>query len=144
VGYCSRLHAIQAATLLAKLPHLDGWTDARRRNAETYRYLLSDIDVVLPTEEPHSKHVYHQFTVRCSERDQLREYLKSMEIDTGVYYPNPLHLEEAYRYLGYKHGDLPEAERACREVLSLPVFPELTEQQLAHVACAIRCFSEQT
>ena len=143
IGYCSRLDAIQAAILMAKLPHLDGWTELRRRNAETYRCLLSDLDIVLPKEEPFNKHVYHQFTIRHRERDRLREYLKSREIDTGVYYPAPLHLEEAYRYLGYGPGDLPEAERTCREVLSLPVFPGLTEQQLAHVAHSIRSFCEQ-
>jgi len=143
IGYCSRLDAIQAAVLLAKLPHLDGWTELRRRNAETYRYLLSDLDIVLPEEQPFNRHVYHQFTIRCPERDRLREHLKSNEIDTGVYYPGPLHLEEAYRYLGYGPGDLPEAERACREVLSLPVFPGLTEQQFAHVAHSIRSFCEQ-
>ncbi|HUV03748.1 MAG TPA: DegT/DnrJ/EryC1/StrS family aminotransferase [Armatimonadota bacterium] len=144
VGYCSRLDEIQAAILLAKLPHLDAWTELRRANAETYRCLLSDLDIVLPKEQPFNKHVYHQYTIRHRERDQLRQLLKSKEIDTGVYYPNPLHFEEAYRYLGYKPGDLPEAERACREVLSLPVFPGLTEQQLAHVACSIRSFCEQT
>lgn len=143
VGYCSRLDELQAAILMAKLPHLDGWTELRRRNAGTYRCLLSDLGLVQPEEEPFNKHVYHQFTIRCRERDRLREHLKSNEIDTGVYYPGPLHLEEAYRYLGYGPGDLPEAERACREVLSLPVFPGLTEQQLAHVAHSILSFCEQ-
>ena len=143
VGYCSRLDEIQAAVLRTKLPHLGKWTDARRKNAEEYRSLLADITVKLPEAKPSNKHVYHQFTVRCSERDQLKEYLKSREIDTGIYYPSPLHLEEAYRYLGYGPGDFPEAERACREVLSLPVFPELTDQQLAHTADSIRSFYER-
>lgn len=142
IGYCSRLHALQAAVLLAKLPHLAAWTEARRANAARYRDLLSDLPVGLPHEGDGIKHVYHQFTIRSSERDRLRAYLKSKEIDTGVYYPGPLHLEEAYGYLGYKPGDFPEAERACREVLSLPVFPEMTDEQLAHVAQSVREFFE--
>lgn len=143
VGYCSRLDEIQAAALRTKLPYLGEWTDARRRNAQEYESLLSDIAIKLPEEKAGNKHVYHQFTIRSSERDELRPYLKTKEIDSGVYYPSPLHLEEAYRYLGYGPGDFPEAERACKEVLSLPVFPELTDQQLAHVAGSIRSFYER-
>ena len=143
IGYCSRLHGIQAAVLRAKLPYLDGWTNLRRRNAEIYGCLLSDLDIILPKEENSNKYVYHQFTIRCAKRDQLKDFLKTKEIDTGVYYPNPLHFEEAYGYLGYKAGDFPEAERTCREVLSLPIVPEISEQQLAHVAHSIRSFFEQ-
>ena len=143
VGYCSRLDAIQAAILRTKLPHLESWTESRRRHAAEYSHLLRDEPLTLPEEDGRGRHVYHQFTIRCADRDRLKEYLKSRDVDTGVYYPGPLHLEEAYRYLGYKPGDFPEAERACREVLSLPIFPEMTEQQLAHVACAIRCFYEE-
>jgi dTDP-4-amino-4,6-dideoxygalactose transaminase len=142
VGYCSRLDELQAAVLRTKLPHLPEWIEARRQNAGTYDYLLSDLDLVLPEETVGNKHVFHQYTIRCAGRDGLRQGLKDREIDTGLYYPGPLHLEEAYRYLGYKLGDFPEAERACREVLSLPVFPEITEQQLAHVAHSIRSFFE--
>lgn len=142
VGYCSRLHGIQAAVLLAKLPHLDRWTELRRRNAAEYKSLLSDLDIALPLEQPANKHVYHQFTIKCAKRDQLRDLLKSKEIDTGIYYPNPLHLEEAYGYLGYKAGDFPEAERTCLEALSLPIAPETNEQQIAHVAHSIRSFFE--
>ena len=142
VGYCSRLDEIQAAILRTKLPHLADWNETRRKNAVEYRELLADMPITLPFETPRVKHIYHQFTTRCAERDSLKDFLKSREIDTGVYYPNPLHLEEAYKYLGYKPGDLPEAERACREVLSLPVFPEMTGQQLAHVAGSIRSFYE--
>lgn len=143
IGYCSRLDEIQAAVLRAKLSYLGKWTDARRKNAQEYETLLADTGIKLPAEKPANKHVYHQFTIRCSERDELKGYLKSREIDTGIYYPSPLHLEEAYRYLGYKPGDFPEAEQTCKECLSLPVFPELTDQQLAHVACSIRSFYER-
>lgn len=142
IGYCSRLDEIQAAILRAKLPRLNEWTELRRRNAGTYRNLLSGINIKLPDEKPGNKHVYHQFTIRCSERDRLKEHLKCKEIDTGVYYASPLHLEEAYGYLGYAPGDFPEAERACREVLSLPVFPEMTKRQLEYVARSIRLFYE--
>lgn len=142
VGWCSRLHSVQAAVLLAKFPHLDEWTAKRRRNAEIYRKLLSGLDIVLPAERPENKHVYHQFTIRYPKRDALRQYLADKEIGSGVYYPSPLHLEEAYAYLEYKPGDFPEAERACREVLSLPICPELTNEQLEYVAFTIRDFCE--
>ncbi len=142
VGYCSRLDELQAAILRTKLPHLAKWNETRRRNAAEYRELLSGMPITLPQEAAGMKHIYHQFTTRSAERDALKDFLKAREIDTGVYYPSPLHLEEAYKYLGYKPGDLPEAERACREVLSLPVFPEMTDQQLAHVIGSIRSFYE--
>lgn len=142
VGYCSRLHEIQAAVLRVKLPHLIDWTESRRKNAGKYRSLLGDLALTLPFEALYAKHVYHQFTVRLPERDSLREFLNAREVGTGVYYPNPLHLEDAYKYLGYKPGDLPEAERACLEVLSLPVFPEMSEEQLDHVASSILAFYE--
>jgi len=143
VGYCSRLDELQAAILRAKLPHLKRWTDIRRRNAGTYNKLLADLDIVLPMEAPGNKHVYHQYTVRTKRRDELRVCLKSREIDTGVYYPGPLHFEEAYKYLGYSEGDFPEAEKACHEVLSLPIHPELTDEQMAHVGSSVRSFLEQ-
>lgn len=142
VGYCSRLDEIQAAILRAKFPYLEKWNTKRRQNAEMYQSLLSGIDIALPVEEPFNKHIYHQYTIRATDRDGLRKHLAEHEISTGVYYPSPLHMEDAYRYLGYKWGDLPEAELVCREVLSLPIFPELTEQQLAHVASAIRAYFE--
>lgn len=143
IGYCSRLDALQAAIVRTKLPHLSDWTETRRAHAGEYKQLLRDMPITLPEEVRGCGHVYHQFTIRLSERDRLREHLKSCEIDTGVYYPGPLHLEEAYRYLGYGAGDFPEAERACREVLSLPIFPEMSDRQLAHVAGSIRSFYEQ-
>jgi dTDP-4-amino-4,6-dideoxygalactose transaminase len=140
VGYCSRLDEIQAAILRVKMPHLKAWNEARRRNARAYRGLLGDLEIELPTEAVNCKHTYHQFTIRSTRRDELKNYLKSLDIDTGVFYPTPLHLEEAYRYLGCTEGDYLEAEKACREVLSLPVFPELTADQLRYVATSIRSF----
>ena len=143
IGYCSRLDEIQAAILRVKMPHLAEWTEARRRNAHAYHKLLAGLEIGLPSESPNSKHVYHQFTIRSKQRDEMRAYLKALDIDTGVFYPSPLHTEQAYRYLGYSEGDFPEAERACREVLSLPVFPELTAEQLEYVASSVRSFLDR-
>lgn len=140
VGYCSRLDELQAAILRAKLPRLRDWIESRRRNATRYAELLVNTGLVLPSESSWAKHAYHQYTIRCHSRDELRDYLKSNEVDTGVYYPNPLHLETAYSYLGYSIGDFPEAERACREVLSLPICPEISEEQIEFVATTIRSF----
>lgn len=140
IGYCSRLDEIQAAVLRVKLPLLDGWTDLRRRNAAIYREMLADLDVTLPKVGEGNNHTYYQFTIRCKRRDELRSCLSGKGIASGVYYPGPLHLEEAYRYLGYAVGDFPEAEFASREVLSLPVCPELSEEQVQYVAEAIRSF----
>ncbi len=140
VGYCSRLDEIQAAVLRVKLPHLNAWTDARRRNAEIYREMLTGLDIQLPVEEPFNKHVYHQFTLRSADRNELKAHLASNGVSTGIYYPAPLHLEEAYQYLGYNPGDLPETELACTEVLSLPIFQGLTEEQVIYVAKTIQSF----
>ena len=142
VGYCSRLDEIQAAVLRAKLPFLNEWNAGRRKNAEAYKSLLGDFDIVLPVELPFNKHIYHQFTVMCSRRDELKAYLADHGVGCGVYYPNPLHMEEAYRFLGYSEGDLPEAERVCREVLSLPIVPELSKAQLDYAANAVKSFFE--
>lgn len=140
VGYCSRLDEIQAAIIRAKLPYLAAWTDARRSNAAIYNSMLEGLPITLPVEKPFNKHVYHQFTIRCPERDKLKEFLATRGVSTGIYYPAPLHLEEAYRNLGYKPGDLPETERTCDEVLSLPIFQGLTREQVEHVAESIKAF----
>jgi dTDP-4-amino-4,6-dideoxygalactose transaminase len=142
VGCCSRLDELQAAILRTKLPRLRQWNDLRRRNAGIYDELLPEFNIALPVELPDNMHIYHQFTIRGERRDELKAWMKSAGVDTGVYYPGPLHLEEAYRYRGYEEGALPVAEQACREVLSLPVFPQLTDEQLAHVAHSLRRFFE--
>jgi dTDP-4-amino-4,6-dideoxygalactose transaminase len=143
IGYCSRLDEVQAAVLRAKLPHLAEWTDARRRNASAYSEQFADLDLMLPSENSGCKHVYHQYTMRSSRRDALREHLASKEVSSGVYYPSPLHLEDAYRHLGYGPGDLPEAEQACREVFSIPVFPEMSREQRDYAIESVRSFFEQ-
>ena len=140
VGYNSRLDSLQAAVLSAKLPHLRGWSDARRRNAAFYDQALAGIEgVVTPPVRPESESIYNQYTLRVLDgrRDALAEHLKAAGIGSGIYYPVPLHLQECFAYLGYREGQFPESERACREVLSLPVFPELMPAQLSHVAQTI-------
>lgn len=146
VGYCSRLDAIQAVVLQAKLPHLEAWNASRRRNAELYHTLLADVSdptaegIQLPGHDPANCHIYHQYTIRHPRRDALQAYLKANEVDSEIYYPIPTHLQPAYAYLGYKEGDFPAAERVAREVLSLPIHPELTEDQIVYVAELIRRF----
>jgi dTDP-4-amino-4,6-dideoxygalactose transaminase len=146
LGTNSRLDALQAAILRVKLRHLNDWTEQRRRNAERYRRLFAISNApnppLLPTEPEGMRHVYNQFTVRCAERDLLREHLHREKIPTEIYYPYPLHLQPAFAYLGYKEGRLPYAEAAAREVLSFPNYPELRdEQQQMIVSAASRFFS---
>ncbi len=133
IGYCSRLDEIQAAILLAKMKLIERWNEQRQKNANRYRQLLAGSRVELPYCAHENYHTYHQFTIRHSRRDELQEFLRQNGVSSAVYYPHPLHLEEAYRYLGYKPGDFPESERAAKEVLSLPIHPELTEEQIAYV-----------
>lgn len=144
VGFCSRLDAVQAVVLQAKLPHLAAWNESRRRNAELYHTLLADLTdpegIQLPGHDPANYHIYHQYTIRHPRRDALQAYLKANGVDSEIYYPHPMHLQPAYAYLGYKEGDLPVAERVAREVLSLPIHPELTEEQIVYVTDLIRRF----
>ncbi|MEZ4423326.1 MAG: DegT/DnrJ/EryC1/StrS family aminotransferase [Gemmatimonadota bacterium] len=141
VGTNSRLDALQAAVLSAKLPHLDGWAAGRRENAARYLEALEDVpEVILPVEEPGAHHVYNQFTVRVRRRDELKAFLDSRGIGSGIYYPVPLHLQACFAELGYRAGDLPVSETLCQQVLSLPIFPELGATRLEEVAMAIRAF----
>ena len=141
VGTNSRLDALQAAVLSAKLPHLKSWSDARRRNAALYDELLADVaEVITPAVAPGNVHVYNQYTIRARRRDELRDYLNDKGIGSAVYYPLALHLQACFSELGYREGDLPVSEKLCAEVLSLPVFPELGELRVAAVAEAIREF----
>lgn len=143
VGTNSRLDALQAAILRAKLPHLEAWSKVRRWIAARYDELLGDLDGIEPPyRAPNRTHIFHQYTIRVADgkRDALREHLKAQGIATEVYYPLPLHLQACFRHLGYKEGDLPESERASREVLSLPMFPELTGEEQAYVVGAAKEF----
>jgi len=141
-GFNYRIDTLQAAILRAKLAHLKEWNEARRRHAATYRELLSGLDLVLPYEPEHIRAVYHLFVVRLQERDALREHLQARGISTGIHYPIPLHLQPAYRHLGYKEGDFPITEECARQVLSLPMYPELTQEQMEEVTRAIKEFME--
>jgi dTDP-4-amino-4,6-dideoxygalactose transaminase len=137
VGINSRLDAIQAVALSQKLKYLDRWNEARRRNAGLYNELLASADIILPKEAQNCKHIYNQYTIRVKDRDNLRQNLKKEGIATEIYYPLPLHLQECFRELGHKEGDLPESEAAAKETLSIPVYPELTEEEIREVAGAI-------
>jgi dTDP-4-amino-4,6-dideoxygalactose transaminase len=143
VGFNSRLDALQAAVLSVKLPYLSGWSEARRANARYYNEALADVaGVVPPVFRPENESIVNQYTIRVrdGQREALVAHLRAAGVGSGIYYPLPLHLQECFAYLGYKVGDFPVAEAASLEVLSLPVFPELTEAQRAHVVETIRAF----
>jgi dTDP-4-amino-4,6-dideoxygalactose transaminase len=137
IGFNSRLDALQAAVLQVKLKYLDQWTEGRRRNAERYRQLFAQTKhadrVTLPPTAPGNFHVYNQFTVRAPKRDELRAFLKEKGVGSEVYYPLPMHLQNCYRELGHQKGSFPLSERAAEEVMSLPIYPELTEPQQSFV-----------
>jgi len=143
VGYNSRLDEIQAALLRVKLPHLAEWNAQRIGNAASYQSLLGEAGLRLPAARKDGSHVYCLYTLRCQLRDGLRRHLSRCGIGTAVYYPLPLHLQEAYRGLGYREGDLPVSETLAREVLSIPSYPELTRPQIETVAGAVVEFAEQ-
>ncbi len=138
VGFGYRLDALQAAILRAKLPYLEQWNEARRAHAQRYRALLSDCDLVLPHEPEHVRAVYHIFAVRVAERDTVAAHLKAQGIQSGVHYPIPLHVQPAYAYLGYHAGDLPVSEAVAGQELSLPMYPELSEEQMQTVVEALK------
>ena len=141
VGFNSRLDALQAAVLHAKLPHLAAWSAKRRANAAYYDAAFADLaDVHTPYVEPCNVSIFNQYTLRVARRDDLQSFLKERGIGTSIYYPLPLHLQPCFAYLGYKAGSCPEAERAAGEVLSLPIFPELSQSQLDEVVGAVRAF----
>jgi dTDP-4-amino-4,6-dideoxygalactose transaminase len=141
VGLNSRLDELQAVVLNARLKCLDAWNDERRRLAAVYDERLAKVDeVTIPTVASGCGHVYHQYVIRAERRDALRAHLDDAGIGARVFYPLPLHLQECFRSLGYAKGDLPEAERAAAEVLSLPMFPGLTDEEQDGVAGAIESF----
>jgi dTDP-4-amino-4,6-dideoxygalactose transaminase len=141
LGHNYRMEGIQGAVLGVKMRHIAAWTEARRRHAALYRELLTGIpDLVLPEEMPYAKHVYHLFVVRSSHRDKLQEHLQTRGVSTGLHYPVPLHLQKAFQDLGYKKGDFPASEQAGDQVLSLPMYAELTDTQIRYVANSVREF----
>ena len=141
VGFNSRLDALQAAILSAKLPHLQAWSAKRRRNAAYYSKALTDVpEIGVPYVEPANESIFNQYTIRAQRRDELQSFLKGKGIGTAIYYPLPLHLQPCFSYLDYKQGSCPESERAAAEVLSLPIYPELTTSQLDEVIEQVRAF----
>jgi dTDP-4-amino-4,6-dideoxygalactose transaminase len=151
-GWNSRLDAIQAAVLRVKLNYVERWNEARREHAAIYDRLFSAAGLTsaeavedsgpirLPSTSAKAHHVFHQYVIRAYRRDELREFLTARKIGTEVYYPVPLHLQPCFVYLGYREGDFPEAERAAKEVLALPIFPELTEEEQRRVVNSIADF----
>jgi dTDP-4-amino-4,6-dideoxygalactose transaminase len=140
IGNNCRLEGIQGAVLSVKLDHLDDWNVKRRKNADLYRKYLKGTGVILPEEMPYAKHVYHVFCIRVKERDKLIDFLKQKGIFTNIHYPIPIHLQKAYSFLGYKTGSFPVTERVVDEILSLPMFAELTEEQIKYTADSIKEF----
>lgn len=141
VGFNSRLDALQAVVLSVKLRHLAQWSEARRRNAAYYTQAFAGADdIVPPYTDAASEHIFNQYTIRVPRRDELQSHLKARGIGHAVYYPLPLHLQPCFAYLGYKEGAFPESERAAKEVLSLPIYPELTEAQRDEVVTTVRGF----
>lgn len=149
IGWNSRLDAIQAAVLRVKLPYVSKWNDLRRERAAAYDRLLSEAGLISGTEsspvrlvyrDPHARHVFHQYVIRAQRRNELRIFLADRNVGTEIYYPVPLHLQACLSYLGYQEGDLPESELAAREVLALPIFPELTEEEQRWVVECVASF----
>lgn len=141
IGWNARMDGLQGAILDVKLKYLDTWTKARRKNARLYKQLISKIDgVVVPEEADYARHVYHVYAIRVQNRDELLNFLKEKDIHCGIHYPIPLHLQQAYASLGYRKGDFPVAEKCAAEFLSLPMFPELTSEQIEFVVEQIKIF----
>ncbi len=141
IGTNSRLDTLQAAVLLAKVKYLRDWAERRRKQAAAYDAALGAIDgVTAPPVHDGNEHVYHQYTIRAARRDDLKKHVSDSGIGCAVYYPKPLHVQPCFSEFGYREGDFPEAELASREVLSLPVYPELTQPQRESVVDAIRRF----
>ena len=145
IGINSRLDALQAVVLRIKLPHLDEWSNARRRKAEEYDELFCKaslpFEVITPFIRSNGRHIFHQYVVRVPKhRDSLMSHLNKRGVGTKIYYPVPLHLQECFRYLGYQAGDFPESERAAQETFALPVYPELTDEQQRYVVDSFRSF----
>jgi dTDP-4-amino-4,6-dideoxygalactose transaminase len=144
VGINSRLDGLQAAILRVKLPHLDNWNSIRRHHADYYRHALRDCPIVLPAVHPEAEHVWHLFVVRVQDRNGLRRHLREHAIEAGIHYPIPVHRQPAYLKLGYATVSLPVTEQSAEQVVSLPLYPELTEQQLCYVIEMIKSYLRET
>jgi dTDP-4-amino-4,6-dideoxygalactose transaminase len=134
IGGNFRLDPIQAAVLLVKLPHLDDWSEKRRRNAAYYNRRFEGTAVQTPYVRAHCRSIYNQYCIRVPKRDEVRKHLSDKKIGCEIYYPVPIHLQDCFKYLAYREGDFPEAERAAQEILALPIYPELTNEMMDFVA----------
>ena len=144
IGHNYRLETLQAAILNVKLQYLERWNDQRRNNAKLYaKYLAGTPNLILPETMDYAKHVYHLFVVRVKNRERLQDHLQNNQIFTGLHYPIPNHMQIAYKFLGYKKGDFPVAEEYADEILSLPMFPELTENEIKYVCECIKQFYQK-
>ncbi len=143
LGINGRLDTIQAAILIKKLRHIDLWCEQRRQKASYYTENMKELNLIIPKINNFNKHVFHLYVIRVQERDKLLEHLRANNIDCAVYYPVPQHLQKCLAYLGYKEGDLPETERAAKETLALPIFPEITKKEQDYVIKAIKDFYKQ-
>lgn len=142
LGINGRLDTIQASVLIKKLRHIDLWCEKRREKAAYYTERMKGLNLVTPKTKKFNKHVFHLYVIRIQERDRLIEHLRANNIDCAVHYPVPQHLQKCLAYLGYKEGDLPEAERAAKETVSLPIFPEITKEEQDYVIDTINDFSK--
>ncbi len=144
-SYNSRLDNMQAALLNVKLKHIEKWTERRRAIAKLYYERLKDLKMILPYDKDFEKAVYHTFIIQTDKRNELKEYLASQGVDTKIHYPVPIHLQEAAKYLGYKKGDFPVTEKQTETILSLPVYPELTDEQVNYIAdCIIEFYKKHS
>ena len=145
VGWNARMDGFQGAVLSVKLKHLTGWNESRRKNAQLYNDLLVNVEgVITPTQADYAKHVYHIYAIRCKKRDELINALLEKEVFCGIHYPVPLHLQDAYKSLGYSEGSFPVAERCAGELVSLPMFSELTQEQIEKVVKEIKHFFKRS
>jgi dTDP-4-amino-4,6-dideoxygalactose transaminase len=141
IGWNGRMDGIQGAVLSVKLKHLNAWNEARRKNAQLYNELLPDTDgVIVPKEAEYARHVYHIYAIRVKNRDVLISDLAEKNVNCGIHYPVPIHLQSAYSSLGISEGQFPASERCAQGFVSLPMFPELTEEQIKHVVHEIERF----
>jgi len=137
-GFNYRMEGLQGAILGVKLKYLERWTEARRAHARRYSELLDELGVETPREAPDTRHVFHVYAIRVADRAQVQQQLQAAGIGTAIHYPIPVHLQESFRHLGYQAGDFPVSERLAESVLSLPMYPEMSEEQTAEVVAAIR------
>lgn len=145
IGWNARMDGFQGAVLSVKLKHLSAWNEARRKNAKLYNQLLADTDdVITPAEADYAKHIYHVYAIRAQNRDELISALAERDISCGIHYPVPVHLQEAYAHLGYGRNSFPTAEKCASQFVSLPMFPELTAEQIETVTSKITHFLERS